>query len=71
MLVRLLLYVPVVLVVALYHSAGAVRLAALDNVGHLGVDLQDPLFPVLVIHTPHPHILQRYDTLQITIGYHP
>jgi hypothetical protein len=54
---------PVVLVVALYDGAGAVGLAALDDVGHLGVDLQDPLLTVLVLHTPHPHILQRYYTL--------
>ena len=54
---------PVVFVVALDDGAGAVRLAALDNVGLLGVDLQDPLLPVLVLHAAHPHILQRYDTL--------
>jgi hypothetical protein len=50
-------------VVALYDGAGAVGLAALDDVGHLGVDLQDPLLTVLVLHTPHTHILQRYDAL--------
>jgi len=50
-------------VVALYDGAGAVCLAALDDVGHLGVDLQDPLLAVLVLHAPHPHVLQRYDAL--------
>ncbi len=49
--------------VALDDGSGTVGLAALDYVGHFRVDLQDPLLPVLVLHAPHAHVLQRYDAL--------
>ena len=56
------------LVVPLHHGARAVGLAALDDVGHLRVDLEDKLLAVLVLARPHPDVLQGDDALGHILG---
>ena len=48
--------------VSLDHGSIAVSLAALDDLSHVAVDLQNPLLPLPLLDMTHSHILKGDDT---------
>ena len=59
---------PVVMMISLHHSPGAVSLAALDDVPVIVEYLEGPLLAVLVVQSPHGHVLQGNDSLGRCLG---
>ena len=47
--------------VSLDHGSIAVSLAALDDLGHVTVDLQNPLLPLPLLNMAYSHILKWDD----------